>query len=290
MVFTYRDGTTVEKTYDKDDVLLIAKMVTFEGAAPNEDHEAAVAWSILQRQFCLRDLVKLPLGNMIESFVQPLNPKWTCHYKGKDTGCRNYLYRDPNSGASRRVNFCDPSAANHLDPSSVDANHACSQSNLKDRDRFRMRKWDEIPYQSREFALRFVMGEIPNPIPGVVDFSESKRSTPAVNKKLRHHRHFAFNYERYGGLSSHFGRGNAFYYQKCAIEAPRSSKAKWSEDWDGTEVMIQPPEGHIPDATIKTPENVARALEVLNPTPVYCGEGVLDPPLFPLQPWIVPIH
>ena len=132
-----------EKSLDADDVLWAARMIHGEtgGSASLEDADAML-WSMAQRIRWSPTWRKKTLAQLVRSYSQPINVKWSKTGKA----CRKYY-----DGSSS-----DPPPDN------------CSESRLKRRAAYRKIAWGKIDDVARSRTVRFARGELDNPVPGAV--------------------------------------------------------------------------------------------------------------------------
>lgn len=122
------------------DIFDAARMLVGEGAWECELHAAVVLWTVAQRQAYMRK-TDMSFSTFVRAFSQPLNPIWA-------------------RGGAR----CRPP---------VDESDApyCTESHFQRRERMDALTWATIPESAKRFAMKWAVGAMRNPVPGVIDFA-----------------------------------------------------------------------------------------------------------------------
>jgi hypothetical protein len=123
-----------------DDVLWSARAAARE----DKDNPAPVLWTFTQRGVLFKLLHSVPYLTTLQGFSQPINPAWR-----------------------RDGKFCKPGGPYYGKPE-------CSEDKLAARDWFANATWDQLQARYPKVVattLQWARGELPNPIPGVTNFS-----------------------------------------------------------------------------------------------------------------------
>lgn len=130
---TSKNGYSYQIT--PDDVLWLARSVQFEAG-----NYAATAWTYAQRMAMARSR---SLEAMVMAHSQPINPIWR-----------------------RNGSKCRPGGPYH-------GRDECSESRLTARDRAAALPWSEVRPEVREVVVKFVTGQLPNPVPRAANFANA---------------------------------------------------------------------------------------------------------------------
>lgn len=176
----------VAKPLTNADLLTVGKMLEGEGAADCALHAATVIWTVLQRQAYLRQ-EDLPTKTFLEAFSQPINPIW-----------------------ARGGSACAPNAPERNRP-------YCTPSHYARRERIAQLTWDTLSPRTRAYVSAWAAGELPNPVPGVIDFA----AWPVGSTKAGYKPVARF-------------RNNVFYVDEN----------RRTQTWDGTQVFLVDAQGN----------------------------------------------
>ena len=130
---TSKNGYSYQIT--PDDVLWLARSVQFEAG-----NYAATAWTYAQRMAMSRSR---SLKGMVQAHSQPINPIWR-----------------------RDGSKCRPGGTYH-------GRDECSESRLTARDRAASLPWSQVRPGVREVIVKFVTGQLPNPVPRAANFANA---------------------------------------------------------------------------------------------------------------------
>lgn len=130
---TSKNGYSYQIT--PDDVLWLARSVQFEAG-----NHAATAWTYAQRMAMARSR---SLKAMVMAHSQPINPIWR-----------------------RDGSKCAPGGTYH-------GRDECSESRLAARDRAASLPWSQVRPEVREVVVKFVTGQLPNPVPRAANFANA---------------------------------------------------------------------------------------------------------------------
>lgn len=130
---TSKNGYSYQIT--PDDVLWLARSVQFEAG-----NYAATAWTYAQRMAMSRSR---SLKGMVQAHSQPINPIWR-----------------------RDGSKCRPGGTYH-------GRDECSESRLTARDRAASLPWSQVRPEVREVIVKFVTGQLPNPVPRAANFANA---------------------------------------------------------------------------------------------------------------------
>lgn len=130
---TAKNGYSYQIT--PDDVIWLARSVQHESG-----NYAATAWTYAQRMVMARSQ---NLVRMLQGHSQPINPKWR-----------------------RDGEFCRPGGRYH-------GRDECSERRLEARDQAATMPWSRIRPEVREVVVKFVTGQLPNPVPRAANFANA---------------------------------------------------------------------------------------------------------------------
>lgn len=163
-----------------------------EGAADCALHAATVIWAVLQRQAYLNQQ-NTGTKTFLEAFSQPINPIW-----------------------ARDGSACAPGAPSRNAP-------YCTPAHFARRERIERLTWDTVSPAARAYAALWAAGELPNPVPGVIDFA----AWPVGSTKAGYKPVARF-------------RNNVFYVDE----------RRQTQNWDGTQAYIADGNGNRVSETI----------------------------------------
>jgi hypothetical protein len=139
-----------------EDLLWLGRALVGEAGTNNPIGWAAIAWAMVQYHALVigrrgRRPAFSSFTTMLREYCQPINPKW----QSMDA-----------SGCRRRPEHC-------------------TRAHLQRRARIRSMQWGELPAGARETIARLVSGDLPNPVPGLVDWAatdwQSRSRVPLVD-------------------------------------------------------------------------------------------------------------
>ncbi len=139
----------------EDDLLWLAR-ATWGEAATSVQGGAAVIWAMAQYHALImgsggRRPAFGTFAAMLRSYCQPINPIWASM---EGSGCQ----RQPNR---------------------------CTESHLARRRQITTASWESIPATVRQLVLDFARGQLPNPVPGAVDWNNlnwgDRSQIPVIN-------------------------------------------------------------------------------------------------------------
>lgn len=123
----------------RDDLLWAARMIEGEGG-----DDAATLYAMAQRfLFVLRPAGHRTFTSAIRAYSQPINPRWLA---------------DGDKCAGRSTGYCDVA-------------HTSRRAALQ------RAAWGELPPDKTATVLAWSRGELPNPVPGAVDFADASTSS-----------------------------------------------------------------------------------------------------------------
>lgn len=143
-----RGPTGATYTLTDDDLLWLARAIKGE-AGTHPEGGVAVAWALAQNFLMVgrRPPRTATFTALIRAYCQPLSPQWA----------------DPNSEKCRsRPGMCTPDMI------------------ARRREHINM-PWESIPRSVRDLVTRFAAGQVPNPIPGKMDWRNSQWRADAIN-------------------------------------------------------------------------------------------------------------
>jgi hypothetical protein len=143
-----RGPTGATYTLTDDDLLWLARAIKGE-TGTHAEGGVAVAWALAQNFLCVgaNPPRTATFGALIRAYCQPLSPQWA----------------DPNSAKCRA----------HPD--------RCTPPMIRRRLEHINMPWASIPQSVRDIVAHFAAGSIPNPIPGRMDWRNSKWRADAID-------------------------------------------------------------------------------------------------------------
>lgn len=139
-----------------EDILWLARAIWGESGPRGGRPGAAVAWAMAQYHALVLsrqgDRPKFStLTNLLRAYCQPINPIWAS-MSGR--------------GCQRRPDHC-------------------TERHLRRRRQITNASWEQIPAPVRELVMRFVQGDVRNPVPGATDWAaydwQRRSKVPLIN-------------------------------------------------------------------------------------------------------------
>jgi hypothetical protein len=269
------------KKIEYEDVLWAARMIEKEGGGKDPEHGAAVLWTLISRGWCNSGYSKPTFTGQFQAFSQPINPLWSC-VSGDLSACAQFCvpgrsdYIDPDTldcddSAHKQKKFCPvkyrdgqncetipadkkfkagppftfPNGITTLTFNACDQ-HPCSGHRLAERNDIVNRRWDKLSRGAREVAMKWAMGELPNPLPGAVNFVNNcgaGRVKELPKKGPEPERIYLASYKASGKKADEKSRHccsnvNSMYAEKCNV----NGTSIWSHQVAGTPVKLVPPD------------------------------------------------